>query len=793
MSSLRLYLLGTPRLERDGVPLKLPRRKTLAVLAYLAVTGAAHTRQAVAGLLWPEHTEAQAHAYLRNSLWSLKRVLGEGWVAAGIESMSLISRPDFWLDVAHFRRLLKTCTTRSHPPVQACLACSTPLSKAMELYRGDFMAGFSLPDSSKFHEWQLFEAESLRRELSQALERLVRCKCAQGQSEQAIQYARRWLALDPLHEPAQRGLMRAYAWAGEHAAALRQYQECAQILKQELGIPPSDETTALYAAIRVKQFPSAPSLVQSHGEPTPAQQFALPLLTHLVTPLTPPHPTRFVMRERELAKLDELLDQAVAGQGQVAFIAGEAGAGKTALVREFVRRAQQAQPDLIVASGTCDAQSGIGDPYMVFREVLGLLTSNVGAQWAGGMLTRENINRLFAFLPVSLPTLVDLGPDLVVSFLSGADLVARATALGPDHASWMDRLRELATRSSHSDAVPLEQKRIVEQYTDVLFALAAERPLVLVLDDLHWADISSISLLFHLGRHIASSRVLIVATYRPENVALGRDGKQHPLQSVLSEFKRLLDDNWMDLDQATRVEGRRFVDAVLDAELNRLGESFRRELFRRTMGQALFTTELLRDLQERGDLKRDQDGYWIEAQALDWKKLPARVEAVIEKRLGRLPEDLQQVLNVACVEGDEFTAEVVARVQQIDEQTLVRRLSGELGRQHRLVAPQRLYHSGPQRLSLFRFSHSLFQEYLYNHLNEVERAYLHEAIGDSLEQLYGAQASSIAVKLAAHFQAAGNAERAIHYASKSLSERTPNGPESRLQPVSTRRFSAKTG
>jgi tetratricopeptide (TPR) repeat protein len=174
---------------------------------------------------------------------------------------------------------------------------------------------------------------------------------------------------------------------------------------------------------------------------------------------------------------------------------------------------------------------------------------------------------------------------------------------------------------------------------------------------------------------------------------------------------------------------------------------------------------MLRGLQERGDLVQDEQGRWVERPALDWETLPARVEGVIGERIGRLSATLREALKVASVEGELFTAEVVAQVQAIDEPEMVRQLSSELDRQHRLVrgqGSQRLSPGG-QRLSQYRFRHILFQRYVYNSLDEVERVYLHEAVGNALEQLYEGQTEQVAVELARHFQTAGLVLKAIDY------------------------------
>ena len=215
-----------------------------------------------------------------------------------------------------------------------------------------------------------------------------------------------------------------------------------------------------------------------------------------------------------------------------------------------------------------------------------------------------------------------------------------------------------------------------------------------------------------------------------------------------------------------RTEGRYFVDALLDANPNHLDEDFRQALFRHSRGHALFTVELLRDLQERGDLLLDAQGRWIEGPTLSWKTLPARIEGVIEKRVNRLTPELREALNVASVEGERFTGEVVARVQAVDERRLVRQFSAELERRHRLVRALDIRRLGSQRLSRYRFRHSLFQQYLYNRLDDVERAMLHEDVGNVLEALYRDQPEemgAVAGQLAWHFQAAGIADKAIDY------------------------------
>jgi adenylate cyclase len=468
-----------------------------------------------------------------------------------------------------------------------------------------------------------------------------------------------------------------------------------------------------------------------------------------------------VGREREQAQLQEYLDRALAGQGQVVFVTGEAGAGKSTLTRAFAEQTRARHADIVVAEGNCSAQGAVGDPYLPFREVLSYLVGATGER----QTQAQSSERMGRFWARSLNVLVEVGPDLVGTFIPGAALIAKIGAALLEKGAKLDDFEQLLTKRDGESVIgqPIQQSRIFEQYANVLNAVSKDHPLVLVIDDLHWADDASSGLLFHLSRRIERSRILLIGAYRPNDIDLAGDGERRTLAKTLSEIKRYAGDIWIDLDATELAHKRMFVEQLIDSEANRLGQDFREQLFHHTGGHPLFTVELLRTLQENGNLAKDADGRWFVARPPDWAALPARVEGVIEERIGRLNEEQREILSIASVEGLSFTAEVVAAITSLPLRPLFRTLSQQLEKQHRLVAEKGELKLGPTRLARYQFSHTLFQKYLYAELSAGERRLLHGDVARELERHYGEQAHELTYELAWHYDLAGQEDQAVVY------------------------------
>lgn len=296
MSQVKMFLLGRPYIEYEGQPVDFTRRKALALLVYLALTGQAHNREVLAALFWPEYDSTRARAGLRRVLAAINKTPLREWIIADREMIMLKTGDTLWVDVLHFSQLIEDTNPEA-------------LQEAVALYHGDFMAGFTLRNSAAFDEWQSVQTHMLQQRLVGALELLTQRYVETQNFKEGLKVALRLLAIDALHEPAHRQLMRLYAMSGQQSAALNQYEMMADLLERELGEAPQPETVELYQTIK-------------SGELLSVRQHVSPVFTTL-----PTVPTVVIGRE---TSLNDLRARLINGVSQV-IVQGWPGIGKSTL------------------------------------------------------------------------------------------------------------------------------------------------------------------------------------------------------------------------------------------------------------------------------------------------------------------------------------------------------------------------------------------------------------------------------------------------------------------------------
>ncbi len=626
MSRTTILLFGAPSIEHGGAPIEVDTRKAIALVAYLTVTRRYHTRDALAGLLWPEYNQTRARAALRRTLSSLGKARAEGWLKADRETVGL-DWDGIWVDVDRFHELLAGCRTHGHAETEVCPDCLPPLSEAVALYRDDFMAGFGLRDSVAFDDWQFFQSESLRRELAGALEKLTRGRGTRGEWESAVAHARRWLALDALHEPAHRLLMQLYAWSDQRAAALRQYRECVRILGKELGVAPLEDTTLLYQAIQ-ENAPPPPPVLSEHRFPV-SQETRTPARPLVETSTaTRPADNPLVGRATEWETLLRSYE-AVGERGHVTVLEGEAGIGKTRLAEEFVAHVSSGGATVVAA------RCYTGEKNLAYGPFVEGLSAAIG---------REDIRRLEGLSASSLAEIARLLPELV--------------GLSPGSSS----IPPLDT--------PGAQIRFFEGVARGLLAiLDGPLPGVLFLDDLHWADDASLDLLTYLVRRLDDKPLYVLVTWRAEEVPV-----KHRLRELLAEARRS--------NAATALTlGRLDPTAVEELVRRVVGRSdVGPRLTDETEGLPLFLTEYLAAV-DKGELDAGDEAW----------SMPGGVQNLLRGRLRAVGETAGQVLTAAAVVGRSFDFDLVhaasgrgeeetlAAVEELTSRRLIRELGGVTG------------------------------------------------------------------------------------------------------------------
>lgn len=431
-------------MQRDDAAVSFDTRKAVALLAFIAVEDHPQSRERLAALFWPNSDEAKARSALRRTLSVASTAVGDALV---VERNTIrLDATTCWSDVAVFRR---------------CAAGTdlAALEQADGLYRGDFLAGFTLRDAPDFDDWTQFTAEGLRQLYAGVLERLIDEQVRSADLHGALDRARHWLALDPLHEPAHRALIRLYAWTGRRSAALQQFRDCVRTLDRELGVAPVVETRQLAEAVRAERLGAPPARAPTtspkpwRGSPEAAQPVAAD---------TP----QLVGREPARAVLREVLSR-TADVGHVVRVTGPVGIGRTSLLTELAGSVRE-RGGLVVAARCHESERGLA---------YGLVVDLIRAT----LRSRPDLNdHLDATTLAELGRLVPaLGSGLVPPPLDGPGAVARLSAA------------------------------VCDALVVATGAQPGRAPGVVVIDDAHCADSHSAELIAYLCRRLPELPLLL--------------------------------------------------------------------------------------------------------------------------------------------------------------------------------------------------------------------------------------------------------------------------------------------
>ena len=424
-----------------------------------------------------------------------------------------------------------------------------------------------------------------------------------------------------------------------------------------------------------------------------------------------------VGRQAEVEALERWFARAATGERQLAFLSGEGGIGKTTVLDLWLPHLAARRAGWL-GRGQCAEHYGAGEPYLPVLEALGQL----GRGPAGPALLAV-LRRCAPMWLVQLPGLV-----------SDAEL---------------ERVQRQVQGAT--------QARMIRELAEALDVLTADRPLVLVLEDLHWSDSATVECLAYLAQRREPARLLVLGTYRPVETVL----RAHPLRGLVQEL----------CGRAQAVDLRlEFLPAadVAAYVAGRLGGPVAAPLaaviYERTNGNALFMVNMVEYLVAQGEVVRHA-GAWrlregAEAQGVS---IPDGLRQLLTRRIEALLPETRLVLEVASVVGREFAVAAVAAGLQCPVEDVEAQCEA-LATQHHFIDDTgvAVWPDGTRGGS-YRFQHALYQQVLYEQIGTARRMQLHRRIGVCLEAGYGAQAGEIAAQLVIHFERGGEGERAVRY------------------------------
>ena len=681
-----IRLCGPVVVEVEGQRLDagLPGRQGRLLFAYLVVNrNRGCPRDELIDVLWPEGPPAAADSALSALLSKLRKALGDG-VVTGRGELRLTIPGEVSVDVEQAAKAIADteAALEAGDPARAAERARAALTVDLQTFLPDSEGGWAAE--------QRRELESIR---LRALEALAEAGLRQGGRElgAAEQAARAAIAAAPFRESAHRLLMEVHEAAGNPAEALRAFEELRSLLREELGTTPGPAAMEVFERVL-------------RGEPAPARASApaaLPALpgrefeaVRWPAPLAAAVDRHdLIGRSVELEYLGNCWGEATEGQRSLVLLAGDAGIGKTRVAAEAAQRAYE--DGAVVLYGRFDEETLT--PYQPVVEML--------RGWSAGApldVLRDRLGPRASELGILLP---EFGPP-------PSDNVAMS---GPE-----------------ADA---QRFRFFDAVAALLGELGAEAPVVLVFDDLHWADRPTLQLLRHLVRSPAPRRVLYLGTYRESEIS-----ERHLLHELIGDLRREGTLRRLELSGLSEPEVAELVISLASAPAS---ESFVRALAGETDGNPFFIEEVVRHI-------RDTAGALSEEVTLEEAGVPDGVREVTARRLRRLTENGRAVLLVASVIGREFDYDVLEAVVTQSADELVEAL--EEGVEARVL--REAGHVGR-----YAFAHALVRATLYDGISQLRRARLHGRVGEVLVKLRGGDLDPHLAMLAHHFAQAAPVER----------------------------------
>ena len=684
-ASFQVLVLGPFALQRNGVLVDVSEwsnRVQRGIRILVTTPGRRCRREEAIDRPWPEATPQAGSSNLRYILHFLRRAFPSG------EPPPVLSEHG-WIMLNPFYRW-EVDLERFEALAQAADDQIEVLEEAVALYRGECLL------EDRYEEWAAplrRRAERIWRDLCIHLARVSR---ARGDHTTAARHLEQVIEHDPVDEEVVQLLLATLGELGRRTEALRLYRHFEERLTNELGLSPTPQTRAIVASLK------APT--QQVPRPSTAGEIAVTMQPVPIIPSYPlPSVGSFVGRDTEVREIIDSLLRTNSGAPRLVLVSAEAGTGKTRLLGEAAQRARDC--GALTLAGGCFEQEG----HLPYGPIHDALADYVRTQ-------SETVLRTQCY--GLLTDLVRVVPEL--------------------HAR-IEPVKD-AGRGSFAD----QRLRLFSAVAQLLRRLTASQPVLLLLDDLHWADDSTLQLLHFLTRQPEMNRLLVVGAYRQEEVLT-----ESPLARLVSELKRTARARLLSLRPLTEDE---LALLLTHWHEGSCAPDLAENLFARSGGNPFFAQEMVRLLQHEQQLVWTKEGWQLAPQTTTI--LPGAVRETIARRLRQLAAEWREVLAYGALLGRTFAYAALEAAWMGDEQTLLDAL--EAGLETHLLS---------ETAFGYTFRHPLLREVLYESVPSPRRMQMQKRIGLALETLYGREVEAHAAELAHHFAAAGptQRDRAVRY------------------------------
>lgn len=682
--TLVFRMLGKLEVVRDGqVWVPSLQEKTLAMVAYMAYMQRPQSRQSLAELFCSEANDRAAS--LRWHLSRIRKVFGKESVFSEGSSLSMVHEREH-SDVVLFESVLSRDVEKLPPDT---------LKEALSHYRGPLLHGLQLKNAPHFDIWLTGERSRLGMMFENGMQAYIQHLLSHNLHNEVIECAQKMVELDPLREETHSLLMWLYARSGQRDAAIQQFQLCKSLRKEHLDLPVLEETEMLYQQILEGDFgPTYEDFLVHAG---PAEEFSLP-------PAEESQEEAFVGRKEALGSLQQVWSTTTRGQGQCVLLEAEAGGGKTRLTQVMLSTLGKAK----VLEGRCysSEQALPFHPWISVFE--GLLSQ----------LTEEQKEALPPFVAEQVGR---LSPQLALQLHSDI--------------------------SEPSADEPHDLNRFYAALKLLVSTLAESAPVLVWLDDLHWADEASFRLLHHLVRALEQSRVMWLASYRPEEL------QEHPVLTALwQELQRAPQCKRLPLSRLTREELGRLVSlsefGALETDKQ---DALRDALLTHTGGNPLYAVELLKSF---GGTFPEQ---------LQFEVSPS-IQTLLTRRLQLWRQVHRQILETIAVFGRPVNLLEVSIAGACSEEEAAEAIErGVAWKVLEEVQPSGASQASPN--PVYRIIQAIVQQALVSQLSSVRRQLLHKRVGLALERTGGAPAL-----LAHHWRLAGVPDKECEAAERAAIE-----------------------